>query len=133
MNDSAGTDSMSKSFFLPLFKVAWDKAFTESNIQSAFRKAGIWPTDGIHIITAIARPVISSLQNLLAFSKLHDLQNQFVISVYRTKRSQQKRKLRLSLLPPLSYLLRSLFFNTKTRACLRQLICKRRRIRRVFS
>ena len=62
MNDSAGTVSMSKSFFWPQFKVAWDKAFTESNIQSAFRKGGIWPTDGIHIITAIARPVISSPQ-----------------------------------------------------------------------
>jgi hypothetical protein len=62
MNDSAGTISMSKSFFWPLFKVAWDKAFTESNIQSAFHKVGIWPTDGIHIITAIARPVISSPQ-----------------------------------------------------------------------
>jgi hypothetical protein len=51
---------MSKSFFWPLFKRAWDKAFTEDNIQSAFCKAGIWPTDGIHIIKAIARPVIIS-------------------------------------------------------------------------
>ena len=60
MNDSAGTISMTKSFFWPLFKRAWDKAFTEANIQSAFRKAGIWPTDGIHIIKAIAHPIISS-------------------------------------------------------------------------
>ena len=60
MNDSVGMISMTKSFFWPLFKRAWDKAFTEANIQSAFHKAGIWPTDSIHIIKAIARPIISS-------------------------------------------------------------------------
>ena len=60
MNDSAGTISMSKSFFWPMFKRAWDKAFTKDNIQSAFCKAGIWPTNGIHIIKAIAHPVITS-------------------------------------------------------------------------
>jgi hypothetical protein len=49
---------MTKSFFWPIFKVAWDKAFTEDNIQSAFRKAGIWPTDSVHVITAVTRPTI---------------------------------------------------------------------------
>ena len=62
MNDSAGTISMSKSFFWPMFKRAWDKAFTKDNIQLAFCKAGIWPTNGIHIIKAIACPVIISLE-----------------------------------------------------------------------
>ena len=58
MDESTGTVTMTKSFFQPIFKVAFDKAFTENNIQSAFRKAGIWPTDGINVIKAITRPVI---------------------------------------------------------------------------
>lgn len=62
MNESAGHVSMSKSFFWPMFKRAWDKAFTEDNIQSAFRKSGIWPTDGSHIIKTITRPTITTLQ-----------------------------------------------------------------------
>jgi len=60
MNDSAGRVSMSKSFFWPMFKRAWDKAFTEANIQSAFKKAGIWPTNGVHIVKSITRPIITS-------------------------------------------------------------------------
>ena len=36
---------MSKSFFWPMFKRAWDKSFIEENILSAFAKAGIWPTN----------------------------------------------------------------------------------------
>jgi hypothetical protein len=62
MNESGGHVSMSKSFFWPMFKRAWDKAFTESNIQSAFKKAGIWPTDGSHILKTIARPTPASPQ-----------------------------------------------------------------------
>ena len=62
MNESAGHVSMSKSFFWPMFKRAWDKAFTEDNIQSAFRKSGIWPTDGSHIIKTITCPTITTLQ-----------------------------------------------------------------------
>jgi hypothetical protein len=60
MDESAGTVFMSKTFFWPIFKVAFDKAFTEKNIQSAFRKAGIWPTNGIQIVKSIARPVVPS-------------------------------------------------------------------------
>jgi hypothetical protein len=60
MHDSGGAVSMSKRFFWPLFKRAWDKAFTEENIQSAFRKAGIWPTNGVQVLSAIQRPIIAS-------------------------------------------------------------------------
>ena len=45
MNDSEGYVFMSKSFFWLMFKMSWDKAFTEKNIQSEFHKAGIWPTN----------------------------------------------------------------------------------------
>jgi hypothetical protein len=41
MNESGGHVAMTKSFFWPMFKRAWDKAFTKKNIQSAFRKSGI--------------------------------------------------------------------------------------------
>jgi hypothetical protein len=59
MNQSGGHVAMSKSFFWPKFKRSWDKAFTESNIQSAFRKSGIWPTDGSNIIKTITRPKLA--------------------------------------------------------------------------
>jgi hypothetical protein len=39
-----------------MFKRAWDEAFTKKNIQLAFRKSGIWPTDSIHIIKSISVP-----------------------------------------------------------------------------
>jgi hypothetical protein len=45
-----------------MFKRAWDKSFTEENIQSAFRKSGIWPTDGSNIIKKITRPMLASPQ-----------------------------------------------------------------------
>jgi hypothetical protein len=60
MHNTGGIISMSKRFFWPLFKRAWDKAFTEENIQGAFRKAGIWPTNGIQVIAVIQRPIIVS-------------------------------------------------------------------------
>ena len=56
MNDSEGHVFMSKSFFWPMFKRSWDKAFTEKNIQSAFRKAGIWPTNSTQGLKTITRP-----------------------------------------------------------------------------
>lgn len=59
MNDSGGHVGMSKSFFWPIFKRSWDKAFTEKNIQSAFCKSGIWPTDGTLIIKTITRPTLA--------------------------------------------------------------------------
>ena len=62
MNNSIGHMSMSKRLFWPMFKRSWDKAFTEKNIQSAFHKSGIWPTDGTNVIKTITRPVTTSLQ-----------------------------------------------------------------------
>ena len=60
MNESGGHISMTKSFFWPKFKRSWDRAFTEKNIQSAFRKSGIWPTNGSLIIKTITRPALAS-------------------------------------------------------------------------
>jgi len=60
MNTTVGEVAMTKSMFWPMFKRAFDKAFTEDNIQSAFRKSGIWPTDGSKIIKTITRPTLSS-------------------------------------------------------------------------
>jgi DDE superfamily endonuclease len=40
-----GYVSIKKRHFFTLFRQAWADSFTENNIQSAFRKAGIWPID----------------------------------------------------------------------------------------
>ena len=45
MTESRGMVSMSKGMFLPIFRAAWDRSFTEKNIQSAFAKPGIFPVD----------------------------------------------------------------------------------------
>src|SRR5271170_6922061 len=45
-----------------MFKRAWDKSFTEENILLAFRKSGIWPTNGSNIIKKITRPTLASPQ-----------------------------------------------------------------------
>jgi DDE superfamily endonuclease len=60
INKSGGHVLMSKDFFWGMFKRAWDKSFTQNNIQSAFRKSGIWPTNGSHIIKTITRPKLAS-------------------------------------------------------------------------
>jgi hypothetical protein len=70
MHDTAGEVSMSKSFFWPMFKTAWDKAFNKSNIQSAFRKLGIWPTDGSQIIKTITRLSLGSPEKTSALRTL---------------------------------------------------------------
>jgi hypothetical protein len=51
---------MTKELFWPRFKIAFNKAFTKENIQSAFRKSGIWLIDGSVIIKTITRPTLSS-------------------------------------------------------------------------
>ena len=56
---------MSKQFFFGIFKPAWDKAFCKETIQAAFRKTGIWPTDGIELLQKIARPIPSTPQKTL--------------------------------------------------------------------
>jgi hypothetical protein len=60
MNQTLGEIGITKGLFWPIFKRAFDKAFTENNIQSAFRKSGIWPTNGSNIIKTITRPTLSS-------------------------------------------------------------------------
>ena len=45
-----------------MFKRAWDKFFTEENIQLAFRKSSIWPTNGSNIIKKITHPTLTSPQ-----------------------------------------------------------------------
>jgi hypothetical protein len=62
MDESAGHVSMSKRFFWPIFKTAWDQAFTKQNIEHAFQKTGIWPTDGSRVIKIITRPTTSTPQ-----------------------------------------------------------------------
>jgi len=59
-DQSMGTLGMTKGLFWTVFKPAFDKAFTVDNIQSAFKKSGIWPTNGSRIITTITRPRPSS-------------------------------------------------------------------------
>jgi hypothetical protein len=39
-----------------MFKAAWDVSFTKENIQSAFKKPGIWPIDGTKIIKKVSKP-----------------------------------------------------------------------------
>jgi hypothetical protein len=56
MSKSGGLVSMSKRMFSPMFKRAWDKSFTVVNIQHAFQKPGIWPTDGEEMIRRVTRP-----------------------------------------------------------------------------
>jgi hypothetical protein len=47
---------MSKRFFYKMFKKAWDTSFTKENIQSVFRKPGVWPVDGTEIIAKVSKP-----------------------------------------------------------------------------
>ncbi len=63
MNESLGHVGITKSLFWLMFKRSWDKAFTEKNIQSAFHKSRIWPTDGSNIIKTITRLVTTSPEN----------------------------------------------------------------------
>ena len=47
---------MKKRHFFTLFRQAWADSFTEENIQSAFEKAGIWPTKPEIVISQIQPP-----------------------------------------------------------------------------
>jgi hypothetical protein len=47
---------MSKRLFFPMFKRAWDKSFTEENIQHAFQKPGIWPVFPDDMLQKVTRP-----------------------------------------------------------------------------
>jgi hypothetical protein len=48
--------SMTKDLFYPIFKDAFQKAFTESNIKSAFEKTGIFPLHPEVILSTIQQP-----------------------------------------------------------------------------
>ena len=56
MDKGIGRVHMSKRFFYKFFKRAWDASFTEENIQSAFRKPGVWPVDGKEMIAKVSKP-----------------------------------------------------------------------------
>ena len=58
MNSSGGLVSMSKRFFYRMFKAAWEKSFTEKNIQRAFDKPGIWPVAGDKMIQKVTKPEV---------------------------------------------------------------------------
>jgi len=56
MDKGIGRVHMSKRFFYKFFKRAWDASFIEENIQSAFRKPGVWPVDGKEMIAKVSKP-----------------------------------------------------------------------------
>lgn len=56
MYDSLGMISMSKRSFWSVFLPAWKQAFTPKNIESAFRKTGIWPYDPSGVLGTITKP-----------------------------------------------------------------------------
>jgi hypothetical protein len=56
MDKGLGRVSMSKRFFYKFFKRAWDASFTKENIQSVFRKPGVWPVNSKEIITKVLKP-----------------------------------------------------------------------------
>lgn len=47
--------SMTKPLFYSIFKDAWNASFTEKNIQSAWKKSGIFPLDPDMVISKITR------------------------------------------------------------------------------
>jgi hypothetical protein len=55
MFSSGGLCSMTKRMFWSLFRAAWAKAFTPSNVESAWRKTGLFPLDPDLVISKIAK------------------------------------------------------------------------------
>ena len=45
LTDSEGESNMTKRMFYGLFKLAFEKAFSIENIESAWQKIGLWPYD----------------------------------------------------------------------------------------
>jgi hypothetical protein len=54
LTDSEGAVSMTKRMFFGVFKPAFEKAFSEENIRSAWAKTGIWPLNPGVVLDAIA-------------------------------------------------------------------------------
>jgi hypothetical protein len=48
--------SITKRLFWPMFKKAWDASFTKENIESGWRKTGIWPFNPSVVLSKIKRP-----------------------------------------------------------------------------
>jgi hypothetical protein len=48
--------SVTKRLFWPMFKKAWDASFTKENIESGWRKTGIWPFHPSVVLSKIKRP-----------------------------------------------------------------------------
>jgi hypothetical protein len=57
MYKGEGHVHVTKRLFWLLFKDAWDASFTTSNIESSWRKTGIWPFNPPIILDTIKRPV----------------------------------------------------------------------------
>jgi hypothetical protein len=53
---SLGMVSMTKRFFYPLFRDAFNEAFTQKNIEHAFEKTGIWPYDPEQVLSKLRKP-----------------------------------------------------------------------------
>ena len=55
MAEGLGFVTPTKRVFFTLFKKAWDRAFTEKNINSAFLKTGIWPLNTTLVVNVISQ------------------------------------------------------------------------------
>ena len=55
LHKALGTTSMSKRDFYELFRPAWLKSFSVSNIQGGFAKTGIWPFSPPVVLDVITR------------------------------------------------------------------------------
>ena len=58
MSDSFGMTNITKRDFWTVFKKAWDEAFTDKNIHSAFEKTGIFPLNPARVVKIIAKPEV---------------------------------------------------------------------------
>jgi hypothetical protein len=57
MYNGEGHVQVTKRLFWPLFRDAWKLSFTTSNIESGWRKTGLWPFNPPLILDTIKRPV----------------------------------------------------------------------------
>jgi len=56
MQKSAGIANMSKRYFYELFWPAWQRAFTKNNIQSGWKKTGLYPFNPSEILDQLTIP-----------------------------------------------------------------------------
>jgi hypothetical protein len=62
MFDSAGAIQLSKRHFWDVFRKAWEGSFSEDNIQSGWRRTGLWPWNPELVIGLLRRPVKIEVQ-----------------------------------------------------------------------